>query len=94
MVVNMALKAIGPFIPVAGSPYGFGKTCIRVYSATSPSKAIIAGVKGIIIDCTTPMVKYPLLCAGALACGGAACVTGDPSFMAGAFECLAGIVEG
>lgn len=37
--------------------------------------------KDILIDCTPPVVKYPLLCAGALACGGAACLTGDPIFL-------------
>jgi len=40
------------------------------------------------------VIKYPLLCAGALACGGAAFVTGDPNFAVGAFECCSAIVEG
>lgn len=74
MLVNSALKTVAPFVPVVGSAYGFGKTCIRVYKSSSPSAAIIAGVKGILINCTPPVIKYPLLCAGALACGGAACV--------------------
>ena len=94
MVVNAALKVVAPFVPVAGSAYGFVKTCVKVSSATSPTKAIIAGVKGIVIDCTPPVVKYPLLYAGAIACGGAACVTGDPNFAVGAFECCSAIVEG
>ena len=94
MIINTALKTFAPFVPVAGSAYGFGRTCIKVYNATSPAKALVAGVKGIVIDCTPPVIKYPLLCAGAIACGGAACVTGDPNFAVGTFECLSAIVEG
>ena len=73
MIVNTALKTVAPFVPVAGSAYGFARTCVKVYNATSPTKALVAGVKGIVIDCTPPVIKYPLLCAGAIACGGAAC---------------------
>lgn len=94
MLVNTVLKTVAPFVPVAGSAYGFARTCVKVYNATNPTKALIVGVKGIVIDCTPPVIKYPLLCAGALACGGAACVTGDPNFVIGAFECFSAIVEG
>ena len=94
MVINTALKTVAPFVPVAGSAYGFARTCVKVYNATSPTKALVAGVKGIVIDSTPPVIKYPLLCAGAIACGGAACVTGDPNFAVGAFECCSAIVEG
>lgn len=94
MVVNTALKIVAPYVPVAGSAYGFVKTCVKVYNATSPIKAFVAGVKGIVIDCTPPVIKYPLLCAGAITCGGIACFTGDPNFAIGAFECCSGIVEG
>ena len=94
MIINTALKTVAPFVPVAGSAYGFARTCVKVYNATSPTKALVAGVKGIVIDCTPPVIKYPLLCAGALACVGGACVTGDPNFAVGAFECCSAIVEG
>ena len=94
MIINTALKTVAPFVLVAGSAYGFARTCVKVYNATSPTKALIAGVKGIVIDCTSPVIKYPLLCAGAVACGGAACVTSDPNFAVGAFECCSAIVEG
>lgn len=93
-IINIALKLIELYVPVVDSAYGFGRTCVRVYNATSPSKALIAGVKGVIIDCTPPVIKYPLLCAGAVACGGAACFTGDANFVFGAFECCSAIVEG
>lgn len=94
MIVNTALKTVAPFVPVAGSACGFARTCVKVYNATSPTKALVAGVKGIVIDYTPPVIKYLLLCAGAIACGGAACVTGDPNFAVGAFECCSAIVEG
>lgn len=94
MIINTALKTVAPFVPVAGSEYGFGRTCVKVYNATSPTKALVAGIKGIVLDCTPPVIKYPLLCAGALACGGAACITGDPNFAVGALECCSAIVEG
>ena len=93
MIVNSALKTVASFVPVASLAYGFARICIKVYSATSPTKALIVRVKGIVIDCTPPVIKYPLLCAGAITCGGAACVTGDPNFVVGAFECCIAIVE-
>jgi hypothetical protein len=94
MIVNAALKTVAPFIPVAGSAFVFAKTCVKVYSATTPTKALIGGVKGIVIDCTPPVIKYPLLCAGSIICVGATCVTGDPNFAVGAFECCTAVVEG
>ena len=94
MIVSTALKTVAPFVPVAVSAYGFTRRYIKVYNATSPTKALVAGFKGVVIECTPPYIKYPLLCAGALACGGAACVTGDPNFAVGAFECCNAIVEG
>ena len=84
MLVSSVLGKVAPFVPVVGSAYGFGKTCIEVYSATRPSRAIVAGVKGIVVNCTLPVIKYPSLCAAMLACGGAACVTGYPNFAFGA----------
>ena len=94
MIVNTALKTVAPYVPVASSAYGFTKICIKVYNATTPSKAIVARVKGIVIDCTPPVIKYPLLCAGVVACSGAACTTGDLNFAVRAFECCNAIVEG
>jgi len=94
MILNTALKAISPFVPIAGSAFGFDKTCIKVYNATNTSKVLIAGVKGLVIECTPPVIKYPLLCAGALACTSAACITGDANFVVVAFECCSAIVEG
>jgi hypothetical protein len=71
-----------------------GQTCIQVYNATFPTKALVAGFKGIVINFKSPVIKYPILCAGAIACAGAALATGDPNFVAGALECCSGIVKG
>ena len=94
MLINNPLKTMSSYVPVVGSLYGFTKTCVRVYNATIPSKALIAGVKGIVIDCTPPVVKFPLLCATGLACGSCKCITGDPNFAVGAIECCTTIIEG
>lgn len=92
-MLNTALKTVAPFVPVAGSAYGFARTCVKVYNATSSTEALVAGLKGIVIDCTPPVIKYPLLCVGAIACGGALYFIGDPNFAVGAFECCSAIVE-
>ena len=75
MLISSALGKVAPFVPVVGSAYGFGKTCIEVYSATSPSRAIVTGVKGVAINCTPPVIKYPALCAAMIAFGAIECAT-------------------
>ena len=60
MLVSSALGKVAPFVPVVGSAYGFGKTCIEVYSATSPSRAIVAGVKGVVVNCHLQLLDTPL----------------------------------
>jgi hypothetical protein len=49
-------------IPVIGQAYGFTKTAMKVYNSTSPVGAASAAVKGILLDCSPPAVKYPLKC--------------------------------
>ena len=93
MLVSSALGKVAPFVPVVGSTYGFGKTCIEVYRATTPSRAIVTGVKGVVINCTPPIIKYPALCVAMLACGEAACITGYANFAFGAIECSTEIVK-
>ena len=54
---------LGPLIknaPVIGSCYGFATTA----------------VKGVVIDCTPPIIKYPALCAALATCCFASYVTG------------------
>jgi hypothetical protein len=59
MLVSSALGKVAPFVPVVGSAYGFGKTCIEVYSASSPSGAIVAGVKGVIVTVRLHLFNTP-----------------------------------
>ena len=93
MVVNSVLKKVAPHVPVVSSAYGFIKICVRVSSASTLTGAVIQGCKGIIIDCTPPVIKYPALCAAALGCTIAGCATGDPNFFVGALECSKSILE-
>lgn len=87
VVIKSLLNKLAPHVPVVGSAYGFVKTCARVYKTTSPTGALVERCKGIILDCTPPVIKYPALCAAALACTIAGCTTGDPNFFVGAIEC-------
>lgn len=91
--IKQVTKSIAPHVPVVGSTYGFVKTCIKVSKATSPAGAVVEGCKSIIIDCTPPVIKYPALCAAALGCTVAGCITGDPNFMIGAVECGKAMLE-
>lgn len=63
-------------IPAVGSLYGFYKTASRVYNSTSPGGAVKEAVKGLVIDCIPPAIKYPVLCASLLTTGAACIVTG------------------
>ena len=65
-VLNV-LKNLAPFVQVIGSPYGFGKTCISAYKDITSTRAIISSVKGIVINCSSRIIKYPTLCAAMLA---------------------------
>lgn len=87
------LQTVSPYVPVLGSAYGVIKTCVKVYNATSPANAILVGVKGVLIDCTPPVVKYPALCAAIVGCTAGACITGDPNFLVGAFECTNTVIK-
>jgi hypothetical protein len=72
MVVKLLLKNA----PVIGSVYGLTQTAIKVHNCTTPTGAVITAGKSIILDCTSPIVKYPALCAAFLACGVASFTTG------------------
>lgn len=62
--------------PVVGSVYGFYRTASKVYDSTSPGGAVKEAVKGLVLDCTPPTIKYPVLCASLLTTGAACLVTG------------------
>lgn len=88
-----SLQTVSPYVPVLGSAYGVIKTCIKVYNATSPANAVLVGVKGVLIDCTLPVIKYPALCAAIVGCTAGACITGDPNFLVGALECTNTVIK-
>lgn len=93
MIIGYSLKKITPFVPVVGSIYGFTKSCVEIYNSSSPTKAVISGVKCILVNCTPPAVKYPLLCSAALTCAGGAVLTGDPGFIVGTIDCCNSIIK-
>jgi hypothetical protein len=48
--------------PLLSTGYGFIKTAREVYNSTNTVGAVTAAVKGIVLDCSPPVVKYPLKC--------------------------------
>ena len=48
--------------PVVGQAYGFTKTAMKVYNATSPVEAVKVAAVSIIDDCSPPQIKYPVKC--------------------------------
>jgi hypothetical protein len=54
--------------PLIGALHGFTTTAVTVYNATTPTQAIIVGTKGIILNCTPPVIKYPALCLALVGC--------------------------
>lgn len=97
MIMNRLIKAIEPLIrqaPVIGSFYGFSKTARKVYNATSPSHAIGCAIKGGVIDCTPPFIKYPALCTALAACCVASFTTsGNPGVVSATILVADTIVE-
>lgn len=49
-------------VPVLSQTYGVTRTAMRIYNSTSPVGAVKAAVKGVLVDCAPPVVKYPLKC--------------------------------
>ena len=93
----LADKALEPLIrqaPVIGTCYGFSKTARKVYNSTSPSHAMGCAIKGIVIDCTPPFIKYPALCTELAACCVASFSTGgNPSVVSATIFVADTIVE-
>jgi hypothetical protein len=57
----MIIKPLMKNAPVIGSCYGFATTAVKVYNSSTPSGAIMAAAKGVVLDCTPPAIKYPIL---------------------------------
>ena len=49
--------------------YGFGSIAVDVYNLTSVMSATRAAIKGILVYCTPPKLKYPVLCSTLLVNG-------------------------
>jgi hypothetical protein len=56
------LRTIAGSTPVVGQVMSLTKTATRVYSASNPTTAVIYAIEGVLIDCSPPVVKYPLKC--------------------------------
>lgn len=52
-----------------------------MYNSTTFAGAIKTAVKNIIIDCTPPIIKYPLLCAALATCHVTTFATGGNSLV-------------
>ena len=58
----MVIKAIISNFPIVGSAYGLVMTSMDVYTSTSPIEAVEKGLVGVFVNCTPPVIKYPVLC--------------------------------
>ena len=56
-------------LPIVGSCYGLVKTSMNVYTASSPLEAVQIGLIGVVLNCTPPVIKYPVLCAHLMVSG-------------------------
>jgi len=63
-------------LPIVGSCYGLVKTSVNVYTASSPVEAVQMGIVGVFLNCTPPVIKYPILCANLMVSGITAVATG------------------
>ena len=63
-------------IPIVGSCYGLAKTSVNIYTASSPVEAVQIGLIGVFLNCTPPVIKYPVLCAHLMVSGIATVSTG------------------
>ena len=53
---------IANYVPILGGCCGLVKTSMDVYSAASPVEAVKTGIIGVFVNCTPPVLKYPILC--------------------------------
>ena len=81
--------------PIVGSAFGLVKTSLHVYNATTPVRSVREAFRGVIIDCSPPIVKYPLLCAYLLASGTVTIASGgNPLAISGTLNAIRLIVKG
>lgn len=86
---------LGPLIknaPVIGSCYGFATATID--NSTTSTGEIKTVVKCVVIQCVSPLIKYPALCAALAACSVTRFVTdGNPSVVSATVIVSEAIVE-
>lgn len=56
------LPAITKHILISGQLYGLTTAAMKVYNSTSPVEALKLAAKSIVIDCSPPIIKYPVKC--------------------------------
>lgn len=79
-------------LPVIVSDYGFAKTCYRVYNSTYRTPPLVAVGKGILINCSMPIMKYPALCYSLVGWTIVFCITADPKWESGVIACGRSII--
>ena len=70
------LNSVINHVPIVGSLYGLANTASKVYNSTTVVGAMESAAHGIIVNCTPPVIKTPLLCTYLLASGCIAVSTG------------------
>lgn len=68
-------------VPIIGPAVGFAETALEVYNSTTYSGAVVTATKGLLINCTPPVIKYPVLCATLFCCGAGCLVTSGHPMM-------------
>jgi len=86
------IDAILKNVPYLGAAYTLTKTALDVYNTTSPSGALTMGVKKIVLNCTPPVIKYPVLCTALVACGAGCIATGGNPLMISATTSVARVI--
>ena len=90
MIINSLIKNA----PIIGSAYGFATTARKVTKCSTPTGAVLTAAKGVVIDCTPPVNKYPALCLALAACSIASVSTaGNPLCVSATITIGEAIVE-
>lgn len=80
-------------VPIVGSAYGLVKCSIKMYNASSPIDAVCQGISSVVIDCSPPVVKYPILCSYLIASSAVAVISGNPLAIASTVNTARMIIE-
>lgn len=89
MILNYLIKQA----PVIGYAYGFTQTAVKVTKCSTPSGAIFTACKSIVIDCTPPVIKYPILWNTFATCSVGAVCTGSPLLASASIQVGEAIIQ-